>query len=235
MRVLIVGGEKSISEFLSCSLEGEGYRVEYADTASAVLDRHSTPCVDILLSDASLPDMSALDFVKRLRQQRESPSIIVLGATATIEDRVRCLDAGADDYLQKPFALVELQARMRSVLRRSTPATFYLRVGDLLLDCKRRKANRAGKVIPLSPKEFMIIEHLMRNRGKTVSRAMIVERVWEKEPNKASGSVDVYIRALRVKVDNAHREKLIATVRGVGYAIRDIDHDEVQKAAAHAV
>jgi two-component system copper resistance phosphate regulon response regulator CusR len=231
MRVLIVGGEKSVSGFLSRSLEGVGYRVECEETATAVLNRSGVYGADILIADDSLPDMSGLRFIERVRERRGSPPIILLGATSSIEDRVRCLNAGADDYLEKPLALIELQARMRSILRRTSPVQSYLRVGDLLLDCSRCRATRGGRYIHLSPKEFAIVEYLMRNSGKTLSRQMILEHIWERKPSKVTGVVDAYIRVLRAKLDQGHREKLIATVRGVGYRMRDVEEAEVRQVA----
>jgi len=220
MRVLIVDGEKTISEFLSHSLAGVGYQVECAEFAEAALSLTTVEQFDILLIEASLPDMSGIRLVEKLRQRKGEVPIIMLSAVSTVEDRVRGLDAGADDFLSKPFALVELQARMKSVLRRAKPTQERLQVGDLVLDCSRRKASRAGRQVDLAPREFDILEYLMRNCGQNLSRTMIVQHVWEKDYDGLTNIVDVYIRHLRTKLDEGYELKLIQTVRGVGYSIR---------------
>lgn len=235
MRVLIVDGERTISEFLSHSLAGVGYGVEYEDSAEGSLARLSSEQFDILLVEASLPDMTGVRLVEKLRQRKGELPIIMLSAASSVEDRVRGLDAGADDYLSKPFALVELQARMKAVLRRARPTQERLQVGDLTLDCARRKASRGGRQVDLAPREFDILEYLMRNCGQNLSRTMIVQHVWEKDYDGLTNIVDVYIRHLRTKLDEGYDVKLIHTVRGVGYTMRCLNTQSHSSATAQAV
>ena len=151
--------------------------------------------------------------------------VLILTAKDAIEDRVKGLDAGADDYMVKPFAFVELLARVRALLRRGQPTPERLQVGELVLDCIRRKVTRANESIELAPKEFSILEYLMRNRGRPLSRTMIVEHVWDMDYDGLTNIVDVYIRHLRSKVDDRWPLKLIFTVRGVGYMIEAPEKD----------
>jgi two-component system copper resistance phosphate regulon response regulator CusR len=153
--------------------------------------------------------------------------VLILSARGTLDDRVQGLELGADDYLVKPFAFVELQARVRALLRRGQPLAERLQVGDLSLDCIRRKVARGDEVIDLAPKEFSILEYLMRNKGRPLSRTMIVEHVWEMDYDGLTNIVDVYIRHLRSKIDEGRPQKLIHTVRGVGYMV-----DAAEKPAA---
>jgi two-component system copper resistance phosphate regulon response regulator CusR len=146
-----------------------------------------------------------------------------LSARDSVDDRVKGLEGGADDYLVKPFAFVELLARVRVLLRRGAPTPERLQVGDLVLDCIRRRVTRASEPIELAPKEFSILEYLMRNRGRPLSRTMIVEHVWDMDYDGLTNIVDVYIRHLRTKVDDNYPEKMIQTVRGIGYMLETAD------------
>lgn len=230
MRVLIVDGETTIAEFLSHSLAGVGYVADAVAQGADALSRLSSDTYDILLVESHLADMSGLKLVEKLRQRKGDLPIIMVGAAASVEDRVRALDAGADDFLTKPFALVELQARMKAVLRRAKPTQERIQTGDLILDCARRKASRGGRQVDLAPREFDILEYLMRNCGQSLSRTMIVQHVWEKDYDGLTNIVDVYIRHLRTKLDEGYEEKLIQTVRGVGYSIRCSVNEESAKA-----
>ena len=145
--------------------------------------------------------------------------MLILSARDTVEDRVKGLEGGADDYLVKPFAFVELLARVRVLLRRGQPIPERLQVGDLTLDCIRRRVSRAGENIELAPKEFSILEYLMRNRGRPLSRTMIVEHVWDMDYDGLTNIVDVYIRHLRSKIDDKYPFKMIQTIRGIGYTL----------------
>jgi len=232
MKVLIVDGETAIAEFLSHSLAGVGYKVACMSEGAAALEVLTAEHFDMLLVDSSLPDTDGLKLVEKLRQRKGDLPIIMLGAGSTVEDRVRGLDVGADDYLTKPFALVELQARMKAILRRSRPSQERLRAGDLTLDCARRKASRGGRQVDLAPREYDILEYLMRNCGQNLSRTMIVQHVWEKDYDGLTNIVDVYIRHLRTKLDEGYEVKLIQTVRGVGYTIRcAMENPEVSEQA----
>ena len=227
MRILVVEDEQRIADFLCRGLEGAGYAVDRAANASTALDfAHSTD-YDLIILDLMLPDMDGLRVLERLRSRSAGPPVLILSARGGVDDRVRGLEQGADDYLTKPFAFVELLARVRAMLRRGQPTPEKLQVGDLSLDCIRRKVTRAGKAIDLAPKEFGILEYMMRNKGRPLSRTMIVEHVWDMDYDGLTNIVDVYIRHLRSKIDDDWQKKLIHTVRGIGYMI-DVPEAERQ-------
>ena len=173
---------------------------------------------DVIVLDLGLPDMDGLEVIERVREWTKVP-IVVLSARGQEKDKVEALDSGADDYLTKPFAFVELLARVRALLRRGQPTPERLTVGDLTLDCIRRKVTRGPETIDLAPKEFGILEYMMRNRGRPLSRTMIVEHVWDMDYDGLTNIVDVYIRHLRSKIDDKWPEKMIQTVRGSGYRL----------------
>jgi two-component system copper resistance phosphate regulon response regulator CusR len=173
-----------------------------------------------------LPDLDGLAVLEKIRLRKANQPVLILSARGDLEDRVKGLDLGADDYLVKPFAFVELLARIRALLRRGQSLPERLQAGDLVLDCLRRKVNRAGVNIELAPKEFSILEYLLRNKDRALSRTMIVEHVWEMDYTGLTNIVDVYIRHLRSKVDDAWPQKLIKTVRGIGYMISAAEETE---------
>jgi two-component system copper resistance phosphate regulon response regulator CusR len=219
MRILVVEDEKRIADFLSRGLESGGYTVDVAgDGATAVEKVHATE-YDLIILDLGLPDMDGMAVLKKIRTRKTSPAVLILSARDAVDDRVKGLEGGADDYLVKPFAFVELLARVRVLLRRGQPTPERLQVGDLSLDCIRRKVTRGGENIELAPKEFSILEYLMRNRGRPLSRTMIVEHVWDMDYDGLTNIVDVYIRHLRSKIDEKWPDKMIQTVRGIGYML----------------
>ncbi|MBM3736716.1 MAG: response regulator transcription factor [Acidobacteria bacterium] len=219
MRLLVVEDETRISDFVRRGLESAGYAVDVAaDGQSAIEYVHSTD-YDLIILDLMLPDTDGLELLKKIRNRKSSPPVLILSARDAVDDRVKGLEHGADDYLVKPFAFVELLARTRALLRRGTPTPERLIVGDLALDCIRRKVTRGGDNIELAPKEFSILEYLMRNQGRPLSRTMIVEHVWDVEYDGLTNIVDVYIRHLRGKIDDQYPVKMIQTVRGVGYML----------------
>src|SRR6476646_1852358 len=219
MRILVVEDEKRIADFVSRGLESGGYAVDVAsDGATASEMVHATE-YDLIILDLGLPDMDGLTVLRKIRNRKGSPPILILSARDAVDDRVRGLEGGADDYLVKPFAFVELLARVRVLLRRGQPMPERLQVGDLSLDCIRRKVTRGGENIELAPKEFSILEYLMRNRGRPLSRTMIVEHVWDMDYDGLTNIVDVYIRHLRSKIDEKWPDKMIQTVRGIGYML----------------
>jgi two-component system copper resistance phosphate regulon response regulator CusR len=227
MRILVIEDEKRIADFIARGLEGSGYTVEVAENGTAALARIHDIDYDLIILDLMLPDIDGLTVLQKVRNRKVSPPVLILSARGTLDDRVQGLELGADDYLVKPFAFVELQARVRALLRRGQPLAERLQVGDLSLDCIRRKVARGDEVIDLAPKEFSILEYLMRNKGRPLSRTMIVEHVWEMDYDGLTNIVDVYIRHLRSKIDEGRPQKLIHTVRGVGYMV-----DAAEKPAA---
>jgi DNA-binding response OmpR family regulator len=224
MRLLLVEDELEIQGFLRRSLTEAGYQVEAAGDARtaermAVESEH-----DVLVVDLGLPDQDGISLILRLRQLGLSSPVLILSARRSVDDRVRGLEQGGDDYLTKPFALAELLARLRNLLKRnkssSTDAT-RLRVLDLELDLLRREASRNGEILSLTPQEFVLLEYLCRNAGRVVTRSMILEEVWGMRIQPDTNVVDVHIYRLRGKVDKEGQGPLIRTLRGVGYVLRD--------------
>ena len=231
MRILVIEDEKRIGEFVARGLESAGYTIESADDGASGLERMYATDYDLIILDLMLPDMDGLKVLEKIRNRTTSPPVLILSALGAVDDRVKGLERGADDYLGKPFSFTELLARVRALLRRGQPTPERLQVGDLTLDCIRRKVTRSGEPIDLAPKEFSILEYLMRNRGRPLSRTMIVEHVWDMDYDGLTNIVDVYIRHLRSKVDDRWPLKLIHTVRGVGYMIETSERDSESKAS----
>ena len=223
MRILVVEDERRIADFLSRGLQGAGYAVDIAPTGANAVDCIHSADYDLVVLDLMLPDMDGMQVLERIRNRKLGPPVLILSARGALDDRVKGLEQGADDYLVKPFAFVELLARVRALLRRGQPAPEKLQVTDLVLDCIRRKVTRAGETIDLAPKEFGILEYMMRNKGRPLSRTMIVEHVWDMDYDGLTNIVDVYIRHLRSKIDDRFATKLIQTVRGIGYMIEGPD------------
>jgi heavy metal response regulator len=228
MRVLIVEDEKRIQDFLSRGLESAGYAVDAAMDGNTGVDMVHATEYDLIILDLNLPDIDGLQVLQKIRNRKVSPPVLILSARDAVEDRVKGLELGADDYLVKPFAFVEMLARVRALLRRGQPTPERLQVGDLQLDCIRRKVTRSNENIELAPKEFSILEYMMRNRGRPLSRTMIVEHVWDMDYDGLTNIVDVYIRHLRSKIDDKFEAKMIHTVRGIGYML-DIPEKSTQQ------
>lgn len=224
MRFLVVEDEKRIADFLERGLESAGYVADIApDGQSALALVHATD-YDLIILDMMLPDMDGLQVLEKIRNRKTSPPVLILSARGTVDDRVRGLETGGDDYLVKPFAFIELLARIRVLLRRGQPAPERLQVGDLVLDTVRRRVTRGNEPIELAPKEYSILEYMMRNPGRPLSRTMIVEHVWDMDYDGLTNIVDVYIRHLRSKIDDRWSAKLIHTVRGIGYMLDTTEH-----------
>ena len=224
MRILIIEDEKRIQDFLSRGLESAGYAVDTSGDGNTGIEMVHATEYDLIILDLNLPDMDGLQVLEKIRNRKVSPPVLILSARDAVDDRVKGLELGADDYLVKPFAFVELLARVRALLRRGQPTPERLQVGDLQLDCIRRKVTRSNENIELAPKEFSILEYLMRNRGRPLSRTMIVEHVWDMDYDGLTNIVDVYIRHLRSKIDDRFTTKMIHTVRGIGYMLDTPEH-----------
>jgi DNA-binding response OmpR family regulator len=224
MRLLLVEDEVEIQSFLQRSLTEAGYQVEAAgDGKTAECLAVESPH-DVLIVDLGLPDQDGISLILRLRQLGLSAPVLILSARRSVDDRVRGLEQGGDDYLTKPFALAELLARLRNLVKRTsssgTEAT-RLRVLDLELDLLRREASRGGEMLNLTPQEFVLLEYLCRNAGRVVTRSMILDEVWGMRIQPDTNVVDVHIYRLRGKVDTDGRRPLIRTLRGVGYVLKD--------------
>jgi DNA-binding response OmpR family regulator len=220
MRILVVEDDPSFAEFLQRRLQQEQFSVQVvSDGREAEKMACDQPC-DVVLLDLTLPGMSGLEVLRSIRSRKPDLPVLIVTASGMTEERVRGLDAGADDYLAKPFAFAELTARIRAVLRRGNrPARAMLQVDDLELDRVSHTVRRGGQDIELSPKEFSLLEFLMRNEGQPLTRTSIVEHVWRLNGDAMTNVVDVYINYLRRKVDSSYDRRLIRTVRGVGYQI----------------
>ena len=221
MRILIIEDEQKLAEMLLLrSLRGEGFAVDIASTADDGFQYAISDNYDLVILDLLLPDGSGTDLLRRLRQQHHKVPVLVLTARGDVESKVENFEAGADDYLTKPFALPELLVRVRALLRRG-PAIkeTILKLADLELDRLTRQVRRAGKRIELSPKEYSLLEYFLLNTGRVVSRSMIIDRVWDQSFEGFTNIVDVYVRQLRKKIDEGFDPKLIRTVRGLGYSI----------------
>jgi DNA-binding response OmpR family regulator len=222
MRVLVVEDEKGVASFVKKGLESEHYAVDVAAEGEEARFMAEEFDYDLLILDLNLPGVDGLEVLKQIRTKKPSLPVLVLTARSRVEDRVKGLDRGADDYLSKPFSFSELSARARALLRRSSrPSELTLTVGDLEMSRVERIVKRAGRRIELTPKEFSLLEFLMRNSGHRVTRAMIIEHVWNFSFDTMTNVVDVYINYLRKKVDEGFPRKLIHTIRGVGYQLGD--------------
>lgn len=220
MRILVVEDEQRIAVFIKQGLEEEGYAVDVAYDGEEALDWAAMVDYDLIVLDVLLPKKNGIQTCRDLRAQGNKVPVLMLTARDAIEDRVRGLDSGADDYLVKPFAFQELLARIRALLRRSGEVkTTRLQVGDLMLDTLTHRATRGERAIELTAREYAILEFLMRHPGQVLSRTQIAEHVWNYDFYSTSNVVDVYIRYLRRKVDEGFDVNLIETVRGVGYKI----------------
>ncbi|MEA2641455.1 MAG: two-component system, OmpR family, copper resistance phosphate regulon response regulator CusR [Chloroflexota bacterium] len=222
MHILIVEDEQRLARLVQRVLVEERHVADMAHTGDEGLQLALSDSYDLVILDVMLPGMSGMEVIKHLRAEKIGTPVLMLTALGAVEDKVAGLNAGADDYLAKPFAMAELLARVAALLRRRerTPdAGMTLQVGDLSLDMVRHEARRADRVIELTAKEFALLEYLMRNRSQVLTRTQIIEHVWRYDLDAISNVVDIYIHYLREKIDRGFTEPLIKTVRGVGYKI----------------
>ena len=222
MYILIVEDEKKVVGFLKKGLQEEHYTVDVAYDGEEALLLAGMNRYDVIILDIMLPKKDGMEVLKALRTQGLSTPILMLTAKDTLEDKVRGLDSGADDYITKPFAFAELLARIRALLRRGKPTNeTSLTAADLMLDPATHKVQRAGKQIELTSKEYALLEYFLRNKGQVLTRTLINEHVWGYRFDTGTNIVDVYVNYLRSKIDRGFDKKLIHTVRGVGYVLRE--------------
>jgi two-component system copper resistance phosphate regulon response regulator CusR len=222
MRVLLVEDDGRVSSFVRRGLVEEGFSVDVSRDGRDGFYQALNEPYDVIVLDILLPFMDGFEVLGQIRKQGCRVPVLVLSAKDGVEDRVRGLNGGADDYLVKPFSFAELTARVRALLRRrSDIGQSVVRVGDLEMDLPARKVTRDGRRINLTPKEFSLLEYLVRNRGNVLTRTMIAEHVWDQHFDSFTNVIDVYIRYLRAKIDDGFRRKLIHTIRGVGYVFSE--------------
>jgi len=221
MRILVVEDEKKVASFIKRGLEEEGHAVDVAVDGEEGLTMALGSVHDLIILDIRLPKMDGLRVLKELRQEKVMTPVLLLTVRVTIEDKVLGMDAGADDYLTKPFAFQELVARVRALLRRRAAADpAILQVADLTLDPARRAVSRGDERIELTAREFALLDYFMRNPGRVLTRAMIAEHVWDYTFDTTTNVIDVYVNYLRKKIDAGWEPKLLHTVRGVGYVLK---------------
>lgn len=223
-RILVVEDDLTIAQFVERGLMEAGYAVDVAANAEDGLGLVVEGVHDALVVDIMLPGMDGLELIERCRGQGVSAPVLILSAKGSVDDRVQGLQRGGDDYLTKPFAFVELLARLQALLRRATGAPAQatsLTVADLQLDLLQHEARRSGRRLALSPREFALLEHLARNAGRVVTRTMILDHVWQARFDPQTNVVDVYVHRLREKVDRKGLRPLIHTVRGMGYVLKE--------------
>jgi DNA-binding response OmpR family regulator len=220
MRILIAEDDAALARFVSQGLEAEHYQVDISSDGEQARNAANEVDYDVVILDLNLPKLDGVSILRQLRLKKPTLPVLILTQRTRVEDRVQCLDTGADDYLAKPFSYSELSARIRALIRRShLPSESVLVIDDLKLDRIEHRVERASRRIELTSKEFSLLEYLMRNTGRRVTRAMIIEHVWNLTFDTTTNVVDVYINYLRRKIDDGHPRKLIHTIRGVGYEL----------------
>jgi two-component system copper resistance phosphate regulon response regulator CusR len=222
MRLLLVEDERKVAEMVTRGLRAEHFAVDVAHDGSVGWEMASTVDYDLIILDLILPGLNGTELLRRLRRRHVNAAVLVLTARDATADKIENFEAGADDYLTKPFSFAELLVRIKALLRR-TPASrnHVLRVADLEVDRLARQVRRAGRRVELTSKEYALLEYLAAHAGRVLSRTMIIEHVWDEGFEGLTNIVDVYVRHLREKIDEPHERKLIRTVRGVGYCLTD--------------
>ncbi len=223
MRILVVEDDKTIADFIIQGLKEAGFAVDYASDGDEGLHLALTESYDAAIIDIMLPKLDGLSLISRMRNKRIKTPTIILSAKRSVEDRVRGLEKGSDDYLVKPFAFSELLARVQALIRRTSTGDEPVRfqVDTLEVDLLRRRVKREGKEIELQPKEFSLLEYMLRNRERVLSKTLILEHIWGYGFNPQTNVVDVLVCRLRNKIDKGFKKKLIRTIRGVGYVLKE--------------
>lgn len=225
MRILLVEDEKNVAAFIKKGLEEEFHTVDVAESGTEGFFMATSNDYDLMILDIMLPGISGIKLCKRLREKGIKKPILMLTVIDSVESKVKGLESGADDYLTKPFAFSELLARIKALLRRIPDTVYELSLNDLKIDLLTRRVFRGDKEIILTPKEFSLLEYLLRNKGRVLSRTQIIENVWGYNFDPNTNIVDVHIRFLREKVDIGFNKKLIHTARGAGYILKSEDDD----------
>ena len=222
MRVLVVEDDAKIAAFVTVGLKQAGFAVDHVADGRAGLTLALTEPYDAAVIDLMLPYLDGLSLIEEVRRRQVNTPMLILSAKRSVDDRVKGLQTGGDDYLTKPFAFAELLARVQALIRRASGVTepTRLKVGDLTLDLLTREVTRAGERLELQPREFALLEYLMRNAGRVISKTLILSHVWDYHFDPQTNVVDVLVSRLRSKVDKDHSEKYIQTLRGVGYVLR---------------
>lgn len=222
MRILLVEDEKKVADIIERGLKAERFAVDVCHNGRAGWEMAGAYDYDLVILDLMLPELSGGELLEKIRRKNQLVPILILTARSGMDDKVKNFEAGADDYLTKPFAFAELLVRVKALLRRGpVNRSSVLRVGDLEIDRLSQSVKRAGKKIELTSKEYSLLEYLATQPGRVFSRTMIIEHVWDQSFQGLTNIVDVYVRHLRAKVDDAHPAKLLRTVRGVGYSLSD--------------
>jgi two-component system, OmpR family, response regulator MprA len=221
VRVLVVDDDSAVRRSLATALGRDGYQVLAAEGGNAALAHLVAASVDAIVLDVAMPEPNGLEVCRRLRARGDRTPILMLTARDLVDDRVAGLDAGADDYLVKPFALAELRARLRALLRRNAPSSERLSYGDLVLDLAAARVTRGGREVPLTRTEYLLLELFLRNPGRVLSHSQIFQAVWGYDFGLRSNNLWVYMGYLRSKLEAAGEPRILHTVRGLGYVLRD--------------
>ena len=221
MRVLVVEDEKKTASFIRKALQSEGYAVDVLHDGAQALAAVQTTPFDVVVLDVMLPGQDGLSVLRLLRERRSTVPVLLLSARGQVDERIAGLNAGADDYLPKPFALGELVARVRALMRRHSAENVVLQLADLSVDTVKREVKRAGRVIELSAREYRLLEFLLRSQGRVCGRMQILEKVWDYDFDPGTNLVDVYVGRVREKIDAGFSQPLVHTVRGVGYVMKE--------------
>ncbi len=222
MRILLVEDEKKVADIIVRGLRAERYAVDVCHDGQSGWEAANTYDYDLIILDLMLPGLTGTEILERVRRKNQQVPVLILTARDGVDDKIKNFETGADDYLTKPFAFAELQVRIKALLRRGpVNRSSVLRVGDLEIDRLSQKVKRAGKKIELTAKEYSLLEYLATHPGRVFSRTMIIEHVWDQSFEGLTNIVDVYVRHLREKLDDAFPVKLLRTVRGVGYSLSD--------------